>query len=133
MHAANETIKCRLKKVHLFFLCKEGLWGWSFKNNCVPNLFPYVPHVPNVLPKGLPNSTSIYSISFPQSSPLLTDIGELQREAFYLHIWIASLGEPYKCFFSFWWWANQHGPLHKITRTWKAAHLMNCRENVNRW
>jgi hypothetical protein len=42
-------------------------------------MFSYVPHVPqilNVFLKGVPNNTSHYPISFAQSSPLLTYIGE---------------------------------------------------------
>ncbi len=51
----------------------------EFFNSCIPN---DVPHVPMTFPKGVPNITSYYPISFAQSSPLLTYIGEPKGRLF---------------------------------------------------
>ncbi len=85
----------------------------EFLNSCVPicsirsQRVHDVPQVLNVLPKGVPNSTSLYSLSFAQSSPLLTYKGE-PKGALYPHIGIAILGSfPSSIFLG----DNQNGPL----------------------
>ncbi len=53
----------------------------------------HVPLVPIVFPKGVPNSSSVYPISFAQSSPHLTHIYRWAKgEAIHLHIEIVILG-----------------------------------------
>jgi hypothetical protein len=46
-----------------------GGQGMEFFNSYIPN---DVPHVPMTFPKGVPNITSFYPVSFAQSSPLRT-------------------------------------------------------------
>jgi hypothetical protein len=102
-------------------------------------MFSYVPHVPkrlvphevpqvlNVFLKGVPNNTSHYPISFAQSSPLLTYIGEpkgrylsSQRKCYF--------GEATKFPVFFGWWAPINmAHYRKKHRTWEAAHLMDIK------
>ncbi len=70
MHAANETTKHTAKRVSSFFLWGDG--GVDFCIQVFSSCSQTVPQVPNVFPKGVPNSTSLYHISFAQSSSLRT-------------------------------------------------------------
>jgi hypothetical protein len=74
MHAANETTRG-----FIFFSFWAG-GGWNFLYYLVPIMFPMMlassQWVSIMFPKGVPNSTSLYLISFAQSFPLVTYIGE---------------------------------------------------------
>ncbi len=59
------------------------------------------PQVPNVFPKGVPNSTSFNRIHFAQSSPLLTYIGGPKGEALDLSIESFILGSLHSFNFFF--------------------------------
>jgi hypothetical protein len=64
-----------------------------------------------MFPKGVPNSTSLYLISFAQNFPLVTYIGEPQGEALDGNI-EALFWEG--CMFHIFSRADQNGPLQKI-------------------
>jgi hypothetical protein len=114
------------KNVHIF-----SLGGWrEFLYSCLPMTFPIcsrsihngVPQilwVPNLFPKGIPNSTSLYPTSFTQSSPFLTFISEPKgrHSIFTLNLlfWGTSC---FNYLFIFGWLANQNAPLKK-----KKKHL----------
>ncbi len=97
----------------IFYLLKfwvDGVWGGFFfilplfptcslyvtfnfqvSSHQVLNMFP---KFPNVFPKGVPNSTSLYPICFGQSAPLLTYIGGPKGEATHLSVEFFILREP---------------------------------------
>jgi len=94
----------------------------SSSSQWVPHDVPQVPNVflmmflkfPMCSLKDVPNQTSLYPISFAQSSPLLTSHihSWAKREELYPHIKTAILVEHLKIqfLFCFWWWGNQNGP-----------------------
>ncbi len=67
MHAANEMTEHRFKSSFISF-------GGGGGEDGILNLF-CSHHVPNDVSQ-VPNSTSLYLISFAQNSPLLTYVGE---------------------------------------------------------
>jgi len=111
------------KKVHIF-----SLRGWrEFLYFCLPikfpicsrsirNGIPWILWVPNLFPKGIPNSTSLYPTSFTQSSPFFTFISEPKgrHSIFTLNLlfWGTS---RFNYLFIFGWLANQNAPLKKKT------------------
>jgi hypothetical protein len=59
-------------------------WLGEYEHSLVPKVFPssshYVPNIPNVFPKGVPNSTWLQSHMFgPKSSPLQLNVEPLKH------------------------------------------------------
>ncbi len=108
MHAANGTTRG-----FIFFSFWAG-GGWNFFNYLVPIMFPMMlassQWVSIIFPKGVPNSTSLYLISFAQSFPLVTYIGE-PKGRHLMELRSSILGRSHTSFPG--WRADQNGPLEK--------------------
>ncbi len=106
------------RRFNLFFLWRQkggAMWRWNYLFFCsyhVFNLLQYVANdvreLPNgfqmMFPKGVPNNTSLYLISFAQKN-FLSPIYMSQREALQLHIEIVLLGNlrNFCCYFGGGW------------------------------
>jgi hypothetical protein len=80
-------------------------WCYQVLNGFVPIMFP----------KGVPNSTSLYLISFAQSFPLVSYIGEPKGKHL-MALRSSLLGRSHASFPG--WWADQNGPLEEKKKTW---------------
>jgi hypothetical protein len=131
MQAAIDTTQHTLKRV--FFLLGVGLCEDGILYSCILMLFSMMfSKFLMCFPRGVRNSISPYRISFAQSSPFLSYIGETKGDTPSSHK-TCYFGEPPKFQF-FWVMGNLKWPLVKgkfRKRTLEAAHLIPVMSNQN--